>query len=115
VVQHETPSRVDNLPTATYTAGATASSSGTEEQFSLAKLLQTYSKQGSSDTTAGSSSSRYAPSDQYLHQDQDRKTEEPPASLAESYLDALEDIDLDIVEHVPGFFDDDKGSYSERK
>ena len=101
----------------TLTGAAAASyqpSSQEADKYSLAKLLQNYGAQESSNTH--SLASKYAPSDHPLLHNLMRKTEAavPTASsLSESLLDIMEE--LDVVEHVPGFFGDDESIYTSRK
>jgi hypothetical protein len=91
--------------------------------FSLSKMLEPYVLQASGRKSANS---KYDATDQQLspspaneHQLLSSRPSQADkaavASLDESYLDAIEDIDLDIVEHVPGFFDDEKSPFSDKK
>ncbi len=106
------------------TAYASSGQGENDINFSLSKMLEPYVLQASGRKTANS---KYHATDQQLsppgpaneHQLLSSRPGQADkaavASLDESYLDAIEDIDLDIVEHVPGFFDDEKSPFSDKK
>jgi hypothetical protein len=108
-------SSLPNSEDALLTTAYASSGQGGENDinFSLSKMLEPYVIQASGRKTANS---KYDATDQQLSPSRPSQADKAAvASLDESYLDAIEDIDLDIVEHVPGFFDDEKSPFSDKK